>query len=429
MSSEPPPPPPLPPSGAAPAAKPPSITSTTLATAALATAADGTTTTISSLGQDQLLDIFLRLPNLPDLVRAALTCRPWLGAVRSSPSFRRLFRAIHPAPLLGIFLKVDDDTAPSFAPLRRSDPVVTAALRRGDFFLTSLPLDDAWTVTDCRDGYILLWNTFWAVAVVNPMTWAVDVISFPDDVADGSLRDFAFLGFHLLTSDENPRSFRVVCLCADVSRVRAAVFSSETSDWAVHPWVEIGGDNSLKYGAGTLVDGSVYWPFYGEGRIIRINTATMDVSSLDLPSHTTIDYWQDDFMVGDTKDGELCIAHASDDFLLHVWIRSVGSDGIGIWARQNIVSCSAEIDRVTRGLEGQVRVVQVRSGCVYFSMTRMTLAGTQRTWFFYLSLETMEIELLIHGTFDDSAFPYHMAWPPCLIGDDGSTGHEVEASC
>ncbi|XBH97157.1 hypothetical protein VPH35_087434 [Triticum aestivum] len=273
MSSEPPPPPP--------AAKPPSIPSTT----ALATAADGTTT-ISSLGQDQLLDIFLRLPNLPDLVRAALTCRPWLCAVRSSPSFRRLFRALHPAPLLGIFLKVDDDTAPSFAPLRRSDPVVTAALRRGDFFLTSLPLDDAWTVTDCRDGYVLLWNTLWAVAVVNPMTWAVDVISFPDDVADGSLSDFGFLGFHLLTSDENPRSFRVVCLCADVSRVRAAVFSSDTRGWAVHPWVEIGGENSLKYGAGTMVDGSVYWPFYAEGRIIKINTA----SSVDLPSHTTIDY-------------------------------------------------------------------------------------------------------------------------------------------
>ncbi|KAF7051647.1 hypothetical protein CFC21_059869 [Triticum aestivum] len=410
MSTEPRPPPP-PPSGAAPAAKPPSIPSTTLATTALATAADGTTTTISSLGQDQLLDIFLRLPNLPALVRAALTCRPWLGAVRSSPSFRRLFRAIHPAPLLGIFLKVDDDTAPSFAPLRRSDPVVTAALRRGDFFLTSLPLDDAWTVTDCRDGYILLWNTLWAVAVVNPMTWAVDVISFPDDVADGSLRDFGFLGFHLLTSEENPRSFRVVCLCADVSRVRAAVFSSETSVWAVHP---CGWRSAVKAAS---------------RRIIRINTATMDVSSLDLPSHTIIDYWQDDFMVGDTNDGQLCIVHASDDFRLHVWIRSVGGDGIGIWVQQNIVSFSAEIERVTRGLEGQVRVVQVRSGCVYLSMTRITNAGTQRTWFFYLSLETMEIELLIHGTFYDCAFPYRMAWPPCLIGDDGSsTGYEVEAS-
>ncbi|KAE8777345.1 hypothetical protein D1007_49884 [Hordeum vulgare] len=108
--------------------------------------------------------------------------------------------------------------APSFAPLHRSDPVVTVALRRGDFFLTSLPLDDGWTVTDCRDGYILLWNTFWAVAAVNPMIWAVHVVSFPDDVADGSLGDFAFLGFHLLTCEENPRSLRVVCVCADVSR-------------------------------------------------------------------------------------------------------------------------------------------------------------------------------------------------------------------
>ncbi|XP_048528131.1 uncharacterized protein LOC125507674 [Triticum urartu] len=415
MASEPPPPPPIP----------------STATTTLATAADGTTTTISSLGQDQLLDIFLRLPNLPDLVRAALTCRSWIGAVRSSPSFRRQFRALHPAPLLGIFLGVDDGTAPSFAPLRRSDPVVTAALHHGDFFLTSLPLDDAWTVTDCRDGYVLLWNKCWAVAAVNPMTWAVDVISFPDDMADGSLRDFGFLGFHLLTSDENPRSFRVVCLCADVSRVRAAVFSSETSDWAVHPWVEIGGDNSLKYGAGTLVDGSVYWPFYGEGRIIRINTTTMDVSSVDLPSQA-IDYWQDDFVVGDTKDGELCMVYASDDFLLHVWIRSVDGDGIVTWARQNIISFSAQIDQVTRGfflpVEGQVRVVQMRSGCVYLSMTRITLAGTQRTWFFYLSLETMEIELLIHGTFDDCAFPYHMAWPPCLIAYDGCKTHEVEAS-
>ncbi|KAF7062804.1 hypothetical protein CFC21_069365 [Triticum aestivum] len=404
MSSEPPPPPP--------AAKPPSIPSTT----ALATAADGTTT-ISSLGQDQLLDIFLRLPNLPDLVRAALTCRPWLCAVRSSPSFRRLFRALHPAPLLGIFLKVDDDTAPSFAPLRRSDPVVTAALRRGDFFLTSLPLDDAWTVTDCRDGYVLLWNTLWAVAVVNPMTWAVDVISFPDDVADGSLSDFGFLGFHLLTSDENPRSFRVVCLCADVSRVRAAVFSSDTRGWAVHPWVEIGGENSLKYGAGTMVDGSVYWPFYAEGRIIKINTA----SSVDLPSHTTIDY---------TKDGHLCIVYAShDDFLLHVWIRGVDGDGIGIWVPQNILSLSEEIGRVTRGWLGHLRVVQVRSGYVYLSMKCITPVGILRCWFLFLSLETIKIESLIHGTFGDCAYPYVMAWPPCLIGCDGSsTGHEVEAS-
>ena len=72
----------------APVAKPPSIPSTATTTT-LATAADGTTT-ISWLGQDQLLEIFLRLPSLPALVRAKLTCRSWLR------SFRNLFRALHP---------------------------------------------------------------------------------------------------------------------------------------------------------------------------------------------------------------------------------------------------------------------------------------------------------------------------------------------
>ncbi|XP_037433392.1 uncharacterized protein LOC119300573, partial [Triticum dicoccoides] len=364
------------------------------------------------------LDIFLRLPNLQDLVRAALTCRSWIGAVRSSPSFRRLFRAIHPSPLLGIFLKVDNATAPSFAPLRRSDPVVTAALLHGDFFLTSLPLDDAWTVTDCRDGYVLLWNKCWAVAAVNPMTWAVDVISFPDDMADGSLRDFAFLGFHLLTSEENPRSFHVVCLCADVSRVRAAVFSSDTRGWAVHPWVEIGGDNSLKYGAGTLVDGSVYWPFYGEGRIIRINTTTMDVSSLDLPSQVKVHGYN--FKIGDTEDGELCVVYALDS-LLHVWVRRAGDDdGIDRWVPHKTISLIEDGCRTEtwRGMYTGLQVLEVRAGRVYMATKLRQGACTSCcSWFFSIS---MEIERLFQGRYDGHAYPYVMAWPPSLVGDDGS---------
>ncbi|EMS50740.1 hypothetical protein TRIUR3_06145 [Triticum urartu] len=281
------------PAADAPPAKRPSISSTTTTHA---TAVDGTIITISSLGQDQLLEIFLRLPNLPALVRAALTCRPWLGAVRSSQSFRRLFRALHPAPLLiGLFIDIDGAAVPSFVPLRRSNPDVIAAVRRGDFLLTSLPVnedeDTSWCITDCRHGYVLLWNKIvWknpTVAAVNPMTWAVDVIPVPRDVwagRSGRRRNFAFLGFHLPSADEKPSSFRVVCVCADKQRVRVAVFSPETRDWAVPPWVHVGGDNSLKSSAGTLVGGSVYWPFHGEGRMIKINTATMDISFVDLPS-------------------------------------------------------------------------------------------------------------------------------------------------
>ncbi|KAF7092392.1 hypothetical protein CFC21_094882 [Triticum aestivum] len=335
---------------AAPAAKPPSIPSTATTTT-LPTAADGTTT-ISSLGQDQLLEIFLRLPSLPALVRAALTCRSWLDAIRSSRSFRSLFRALHLAPLIGIFLQIEGGTAPSFAPVRRSDPVVTAALRRGDFFLTSLPAG-CWSIMDCRDGYILLSNMV-SVAVVNPMTWAVDIIPMPEHAMEGTSS-----WFHLLSSEENPWSFRVVCVCAHVSRVRAAVFSSETEDWVIHPWTEIDGVIYLNDSGFTLVGGSFYRPLYGKGCVIRINTATMDVSSLYLPSQAKEGVPK----VGDTEDGKLCMVYATEDFLLLVWIRSGDGDGVESWVLQDIICLRAEMDQITTTpwqWEGQVEVVQVR---------------------------------------------------------------------
>ncbi|XBH59336.1 hypothetical protein VPH35_080621 [Triticum aestivum] len=424
----------------APPAKRPAISSTTTTTTHT-TAADGTATTISSLGQNQLLDIFLRLPNLPSLVRAALTCRPWLGAVRSSRSFRRLFRALHPAPLIGLFIDIDGAAAPSFVPLRRSDPDVTAAVRRGDFLLTSLPVNDdedtSWCITGCRHGYVLLWNKIvWknpTVAAVNPMTWAVGIIPVHRDVwagRSGRRRHFAFLGFHLLSSEENPRSFRVVCVCADKQRVRVAVFSPEARDWAVHPWVHVGGDNSLKSSAGTLVSGSVYWPFHGEGRMIKINTATMDISFVDLPLQIKVE--GSNFRAGETKDGQLCIVYASDDFLLRAWTRSLDAHGIEVWVLENIISLSEGIDEITEGcvldLPVDLKVVQVRSGYVYLSATCMTHPGTLRCWFISVSLETIEHELLVDGCFGGSVCPYSMAWPPCLVGDDGSIGHEVEGS-
>ncbi|KAF7081777.1 hypothetical protein CFC21_085685 [Triticum aestivum] len=418
--------PPLPP--AAPAAKPPSIPSTATTTT-LATAADGTTT-ISLLGQDQLLEIFLRLPSLPALARAALTCRSWLGAVRSSRSFRSLFRALHPAPLVGIFLELDEGAVRSFAPFRCSDPDVTAALRRGDFFLTSLTAEDdphavCWEMMDCRDGYILLWNMV-SVAVMNPMTWAVNIIPVPEEAREGSLLDSASVEFHLLSSEENPWSFSVVFLCAHISRLQAIVFSSETRDWVVHPWMEIGGEFSMMFSAATLLGGYIYRPLYGEGRVIRINIATMDVSSLYLPSLAT-----DGVSMGDTEDGKLCMVYAStDDLLLHVWIRSGDGDGIESWVLQDVISLRAEIDEITPTpweWQDQVTIVEVRPGCVYFSMTCIT-DGTERIWFFYLSIKTMEIELLMQVTSHDYACPYTMAWPPCLIGDDRSTKHEAEGS-
>lgn len=48
-------------------------------------------------------------------------------------------------------------------------------------------------------------------------------------------------------------------------------------------WVHVGGHCSLTYMAGMLVGGAVFWPYQGEVRMIRIDTATMNVSFVDLP--------------------------------------------------------------------------------------------------------------------------------------------------
>lgn len=86
---------------------------------------------------------------------------------------------------------------------------------------------------DWCNGYILLWNRV-SIAIVNPMTWAVDIIPVPEHATEGRDREFASLCFYLLFSEENPWSFHVVCLCMHVSRVHAVVLSSETRDWDVH---------------------------------------------------------------------------------------------------------------------------------------------------------------------------------------------------
>ncbi|KAL6615528.1 hypothetical protein ACP70R_037798 [Stipagrostis hirtigluma subsp. patula] len=133
---------------------------------------------ILSLGEDLLLEVFLRLPSLATLVRAALACRPWRRAVASSPDFRRRFLTLHPAPLLGHFFETPDPSqipnVPAFAafsPTRPRDRDDGG----GDFFLTSLQVDagqsPCWDIVDCRRGNVLLMN--WddgLLVVMNPLT-------------------------------------------------------------------------------------------------------------------------------------------------------------------------------------------------------------------------------------------------------------------
>ncbi|VAH71179.1 unnamed protein product [Triticum turgidum subsp. durum] len=207
-------------------------------------------TTMTDLDDDNLREIFLRLPSLPSLVRAALSCRAFLDAVRS-PAFRLQFRALHPPPLLGLFLGIQYTVTPTFVPLlRRSDPDTAAAVRGADFFLTRLPVseddkEDAgpgpWSIGACHDGFVVLDN--WSsrqVAVYNPLRRTMDLFPLPPHRDDCEGLHF---DYHILAEEEDCRSsYRVMCVWHGERGARADVLSSDTKEVAglpmdKHRWV------------------------------------------------------------------------------------------------------------------------------------------------------------------------------------------------
>ncbi|KAJ1274731.1 hypothetical protein BS78_05G083500 [Paspalum vaginatum] len=387
-------------------------------------------TTISTIGDDLLREILLRLPSLPSLVRAALTCRAFLHAVRSSPPFRRRFRAVHPPPLLGLFFDPDGPAIPSFAPLRRrSDPDLAAAVRGADFFLTRLPdADDAapgWEIRDCRSGYVLLTN--WAaghVAVYNPLTRALDLLPPPpEETSDDCVGYFTYLDYHVVSSDEEPGAFRVVCTSHDESRARAAVFSSDgTREWRILPWAPAAAaqpeDEKYWLHSGELVGGSIYWTHTSQAYMLVLDTAAMRFSRIDIPPY--LQGQGHTFRPGETKDGKPCIVCAME-FTLLVWYWRVDEDGVDKWVLDKMYHLQTEIVQATEGLleyHGAIKVLEIMEGVVYLSTSETFNDPDFPCWFLTFCLETGELTKLFQKKFDSHVHPYVMAWPPSLVGNN-----------
>jgi hypothetical protein len=284
-------------------------------------------TTILTIGEDLLLEIFLRLPSLPTLVRAAFACRTFLNTIRSSPTFRPTFHALHPPPLIGLFLTHREGDIPSFAPLRGgADKDHAAVLRGSDFYLTRVPDDQGcWTIRDCRDGYLLLHNERSGIfAAYSPLARALRRIPSPPTEP---LRELYILS-------ERHGSFRLVCVHEDGLQVRAVVFSSHSREWQVLPWTDAATINKHHPNddkqclppaptTGKLVNGRVYWA--RNDYLILLDTTTLQFSSMDLPPPMD---GQKPFVVGETKDEELCMVCAIDHRLtVAIWVRKRADDG------------------------------------------------------------------------------------------------------
>uniref|UniRef100_A0ACD5Z7B3 Uncharacterized protein n=1 Tax=Avena sativa TaxID=4498 RepID=A0ACD5Z7B3_AVESA len=380
-------------------------------------------TTIVALGDDLLREIFHRLPSLPSLVRAALSCRTFLDAVRSSPAFRRQFRAARPPPLLGFFFDPDGPAIPAFVPIRRrSDPDLAAAVRGADFFLTRLPdefdASPGWVVTDCRDGYVLLRHgCLGHFAAYNPLTRALDLIPpTPDEIFDGCHGHSNYLDCCILSSEEGDGSFRLVNTCYDESRARAAVFSSKSREWQIFPWSEPvtphPGDKYWLKG-GTMVNGFIYWIHSNDAYILVLNTTTLQFSQMDLPPCLEGEDYI--FRVGEAKDGKPCLV-CPVDFELDVWFWRSDDDGVERWMLDKRFQLEAFVQAIGCSLEHvELHIVDTIDGFVYFSTGETFLAPDSPSWFLSLCMETVQVDKLFQKPLDSHVRPYIMAWPESLV--------------
>ncbi|TVU34458.1 hypothetical protein EJB05_16291, partial [Eragrostis curvula] len=403
-----------------------------------AAASDAAERHISSLGDDIILEIFLRLPSLATLVRAACTCSAWRRAVASSPAFRSRFRALHPAPLLGLFADPIRSGLPVFIRTHSRDRDVLAALRGGDFIFTSLhEVDDdvsvpvQWLIYGSWDGYLFLLNQkldldeaelSWSsdsrfLAAVNPLARQCRdraYIVFPyEDMVAGYCSYHHFTNVVSLSPDEGSLSLQLICLCYDESRVRAAVYSSNTRDWRVLPWVVVAERRPLQdYDDGLWLrplmqgSGKVYCPLWNNEYMLTLDTATMEFTVSQLPS--CLKEAEDrELMVGATKDGSFCIAYDTGHGI-GILMRGVDEK----WVRHDVPLRKDEYVEVLND-NGHMDFLAIRDGFVYLATTDMVMS---------LNLETMELEMLFPKTLNgqyNSFYPYFMAWPPSLVGNYG----------
>jgi hypothetical protein len=319
-------------------------------------------TTLMSLGDDILAEILRRLPSLPSLARAAFSC----SRLRNVSS-----RIISPAPLLGYFASVAGGVIPSFhRALRLSDRDVVGIVRRGDFCLADLDLEDyGWRLMDCRHG-LLLFTGDRCMAVFDPVASSqLHIPHYTSNIVGGESSFCCFL-----PSCGGATSFRVLCVeSTGGGRVRPHVYSSCTGEWCSHLLAPKGikaprrGDPHSNHYLPMHAGGRIYWRTSAE-MLTSLHVGSMEFSHVGLPGEV---HHSSSYALGDTEDGTTCIVSVSTKYHqkldIRVWFLKE-EDGSS-WERQWRVDAS-ELDLfagpVTRSKV--LKVYDVTAGIVLLSM-------------------------------------------------------------
>jgi hypothetical protein len=196
-----------------------------------------------------LVDIFLRLSDPADLVRASAACVSFRRLV-ADRSFLRQYRRLHAPPLLG-FLVGRSFFQPAVAP-HPSAPAASAVAVAADFSFAFLPGSSSWLIKDVRDGRALLYRMRREkgieIVACDPLHRRYLLLPpIPDEVFT-SVEEEEWHTFLAPPADRGGKeeaaeetAFRVIWMARRGDELVALVFSSSTGQWQAgptHSWRE-----------------------------------------------------------------------------------------------------------------------------------------------------------------------------------------------
>ncbi|CAL5006818.1 unnamed protein product [Urochloa decumbens] len=428
---------------------------TALPPPAAAAPAAGTDHT-AGLSDRSLAAILLRLPSPATLARAGSVSRRW-RRVASSPAFLRLFRRIHPPPLLGFFLcnggftvervngvLVGEVLSPTFFISNPAPPGLSGAVSRCvNFSLESLPNIEHWALADTRDGLLLLCDSFSAhdrlrvprrFVVSDPVTGrSVLVRDAPIYEVDG---ESAYLGAALLLTDGDGGggrlSFEVIVVTYFMWGPRLLVFSSLSGAWTVHPYANVGGSSRIMPMLGSVgydmhANGCVYWLIDDEQEtndyLLVLDTGTKVFTTIKLLSGMRTRH-EGNMRVVRTDSGELRLV-ALAGMVLDSWRLDRSRSSRGRWVR--------EAGRELAYADGAMALFAEIGGCRTVIMDAgdgfVFFKHFGSPWVFVLDLDAMVLTPLPHREkyYFGPALPYRMALhPPFPVLDSSSSNINLD---
>lgn len=282
------------------------------------------------LSDDLLVEIFLRLPTVADVGRAATACASFRRIVADRTFLRRL-RSVHPAPLLGLLLFSSVRPA---EPPHSSAPYARALRRVADLSLSFVPFAGRWIPVDARDGRVLFQREAMGgdFAVCDPLSRRYRFLPHmpgrPAAQRRGGMEPFL-----VPSSDEEVEtSFRVACVVeGKPGQLVAFVFSSATGQWGSLT-VDASVQLCRKFSCSSYSCGCFYWMMNGTNNFLVLDTRSMEFSSIDGPSG----YNQQDFVIVEAAEGRIGIVTLHNSIIsaasyLIYTVREIDEEGNIMW--------------------------------------------------------------------------------------------------